>query len=77
MLMQTEAVDRTEGWVWWLLLVGALIIVFLFLMILRRHLLRPMPHTPTDTTDAWTEAGRRLKVPPAGEDEDPSAEDRS
>jgi hypothetical protein len=34
-----------------------------------------MHHTPSDTTDAWTEAGRRLQAPPPGEDADETPED--
>ncbi len=54
---------RAEGWVWLLAVVGVLVLVLLVLSILRRLLLRPMPHRPTDTTDAWAEAGRRLQTP--------------
>jgi len=54
---------RAEEWVWLLVVVGALVLVLLVLSVLRRRLLRPMPHRPTDTTDAWTEAGRRLQTP--------------
>jgi hypothetical protein len=55
---------RAEGWFWWLVVVICLVLVLLLLGMVRRHFLRPMPHTPTDTADAWSEAGRRLRVPP-------------
>jgi hypothetical protein len=55
---------RAEGWLWWSILVGCIVIVFLIVGVVRRRLVRPMPHTPSDTTDAWREAGRRLAVPP-------------
>lgn len=54
---------RTVGWAWWLALVLCIAIGFLLLGVLRRRLLRPMRHRPSDTTDAWREAGRRLQVP--------------
>lgn len=56
---------RAEGWAWWLILVLILLVVFVVVAALRRRFLKPMKHEPTDTTDAWVEAGRRLKVPPA------------
>jgi hypothetical protein len=40
-------------------------IALLAVMAVRRRLVRPMPHEPSDTTDAWAEAGRRLQAPPA------------
>ncbi len=67
-LMPVAMEPRAEGWVWLLAVVGALVLVLLVLSILRRRLLRPMPHAPTDTTDAWKEAGRRFQTP-APEDE--------
>ena len=42
--------------------------LYLLFGVLRRLLLRPMKHTPTDTTDAWAEAGRRLKIEPEDDD---------
>jgi len=69
-MILAEAADvaaRSEGWLWWAVLVGALVILLLALGALRRRLVRPMLHTPTDTTDAWAEAGRRMKVPPQKE----------
>ena len=55
---------RGEGWAWWMVLVAGLILVFLLLSVLRRRLVQPMDHKPSDTTDAWAEAGRRLSVKP-------------
>lgn len=67
---------RGEGWAWWLVLVACLILVFLFLSVLRRRLVQPMDHKPSDTTDAWAEAGRRLSLKSADEDaEDAESED--
>jgi membrane protein implicated in regulation of membrane protease activity len=67
---------RGEGWAWWLVLVVCLILVFLLLSVLRRRLVRPMDHKPSDTTDAWAEAGRRLSVKPDDQNEqDSQAED--
>jgi hypothetical protein len=67
---------RTEGWVWWIILVLALgMFLLLLVSILRRHLVRPMPLKPSDTTDAWREAGRRLPVPPPDGEADESSED--
>jgi len=51
-----------------MVLVACLIFVFLLLSVLRRRLVRPMGHKPSDTTDAWTEAGRRLSVKPDDEE---------
>jgi len=65
-----EAVDsaaRSEGWVLWLVLVGGLVVLLMILGAVRRRLIRPMRHTPTDTTDSWVEAGRRLQTPPKDE----------
>lgn len=55
---------RTEGWLWWSVVVGAIIVVLLLLTLVRRRLIRPLPRSPSDTTDSWAEAGRRLPVPP-------------
>ncbi len=66
---------RAEGWIWGLIIVTGLIAVLFAVISLRRHLMRPMPHAPSDTTDAWKEAGRRMAVPPPGQDE-PDSEDR-
>lgn len=60
--------DRIEAWLWVLMLVVVLIMVMLVLAVVRRRLVRPMPRRPTDTTDAWKEAGRRLAVPPPADD---------
>ncbi len=51
-----------EAWWLWLLVVGLAVVVGLLVAWLRRWLLRPMRHTPSSTTDAWTEAGRRFHV---------------
>jgi hypothetical protein len=47
-----------------MVLVACLIFVFFLLSVLRRRLDRPMDHKPSDTTDAWAEAGRRFSVKP-------------
>ena len=60
--------SRSEGWVWFFAVVGCLVLVLLVLSVLRRRLLKPMSHAPSDTTDAWKEAGRRFQTP-ASEDE--------
>jgi len=65
----TEA--RSEGWVWFLAVVACLVLVLLILSIVRRRLLRPMSHAPSDTTDAWKEAGRRLQTPATDDEEAP------
>ncbi|HUX02427.1 MAG: hypothetical protein WBD63_11835 [Phycisphaerae bacterium] len=66
---------RGEGWVWWLSLVTVLVLVGLLVAVLRRRLLHPMTHEPSDTSDAWTEAGRRIPLKPADKDsEDGDAE---
>jgi hypothetical protein len=56
-------------WVLLSLVVGLVVIAVVLLGLLRRRLLRPMPRRPSDTTDSWTEAGRRLQVPPPDEDQ--------
>lgn len=63
-LSSANSEGREEGWLWWFVLVAGLVVVLLALLMMRRRLVRPLAHTPTDTTDAWAEAGRRLKVPP-------------
>jgi len=55
---------RLEGWLWWVMLVACLLVLLLVLATLRRRFVRPMPHTPSDASDAWAEAGRRLTIPP-------------
>jgi len=62
---QTDPQARIEAWMWLLIVVGVFIGMLLVIGIVRRRLIRPMAHTPSDTADAWTEAGRRLPVPPA------------
>jgi membrane protein implicated in regulation of membrane protease activity len=64
MLAAADAEARLEGWVWWAMLVACLLVVLLALVTLRRFLIRPMSHKPSDTSDAWAEAGRRLRVAP-------------
>lgn len=78
MAAAADAEARLEGWVWWAVLVACLLVMLLALITLRRFLIRPMAHKPSDTSDAWAEAGRRLRVPPPpakpgaeSEDEDP------
>ena len=66
---------RGEGWAWWMVLVAGLILVFLLLSVLRRRLVQPMDHKPSDTTDAWAEAGRRLSVKPDGRNGQDSEEE--
>ena len=63
---------RGEGWVWWLGLVAVLALAALLVLVLRRRLLRPMTHEPTDTTDSWVEAGRRVPLKPPAEDSEDS-----
>jgi hypothetical protein len=69
---------REEGWLWWIVLVLCVVLVFLLVAVVRRRLLSPMAHTPSDTTDSWTEAGRRFRLPeddkgkkPGGEEDRP------
>ncbi len=66
------ASPQGQVWTLWALLVfGMVVLVFLLFGIVRRRLVRPMRHTPSDLTDAWTEAGRRMKAEaPGGEDEE-------
>ena len=61
---------RLEGWLWWVTLVVCLVVVLLVLATLRRRFVRPMSHTPSDTSDAWAEAGRRLAAPPPDDKSD-------
>ena len=67
LLLVTDLEPREQGWAWWLLLVAGLVVMFLVLISVRRRSLRPLNHRPTDTTDAWVEAGRRFHLPPAAE----------
>jgi len=77
-LSAASAEARDEGWFWWFALVAGLAIAMLVVMLLRRRLVRPLSRTPTDTTDAWAEAGRRLQVPPAeGSDQGPPGKKES
>jgi hypothetical protein len=61
-----------EAWWLWVTVVALGIVVALLVAWLRRWLLRPMRHTPTSTTDAWTEAGRRFRMPDEARDNDTS-----
>jgi len=63
---------REQGWFWWAALVLCVVLLLLLLAVVRRRLLLPMRHRPSDTTDAWQEAGRRFRVP---EDEKGAASD--
>jgi len=58
-----------------MVLVAGLILVFLLLSVLRRRLVQPMDHKPSDTTDAWAEAGRRLSLEPDDENGKDSEEE--
>jgi len=55
---------QVEGWVLWIAVVACITVALLLVSMLRRRFLKPMPHEPSDTTDAWVEAGRRMTVPP-------------
>jgi hypothetical protein len=55
---------RAEGWLLWIGLVLTLALVLAVVTLVRRMLIRPMPRSPSDTSDAWSEAGRRMPVPP-------------
>jgi len=59
-----DSVARGEGWILWIGLVLALALVLAVMARVRRMLIRPMPRSPSDTSDAWSEAGRRMPVPP-------------
>jgi hypothetical protein len=63
-LAATDPAARLEGWLWWIALVVGIAVVLLVLAAIRRFLVRPMSHKPSDTSDAWAEAGRRLPPPP-------------
>ena len=65
---------REEAWVWWLALVFGTVLVALVFVVLRRRFLSPMPHKPSDTTDSWKEAGRRVAMPKSGPKETPGQE---
>jgi len=69
--LAADLAPRAEGWMWFLAVVGFIVLVLLVLNVLRRRLVRPMSHTPSDTTDAWAEAGRRFRPPPADDDDKP------
>jgi|WetSurMetagenome_2_1015567.scaffolds.fasta_scaffold1892927_2 hypothetical protein len=66
----TDILDpHVEGWIWWVLIILGLFAVLLVIGILRRRLVQPMRNTPSDTTDSWKEAGRRMTAPPATEED--------
>ena len=65
---------RLEGWLWWAILVASLLVLLLVLLTFRRRFVKPMLHKPSDTSDAWAEAGRRLAAPPPEDASD--SEDR-
>jgi hypothetical protein len=79
MTIPAEATDvldpHVEGWIWWALLVIGLIIISIAVAVLRRRFVQPMRHTPSDTTDSWQEAGRRLATPPADDIDRPEEPD--
>jgi hypothetical protein len=66
---------RAEGWLLLGTLVICLLVLLLVLATLRRRFVRPMPHKPSDTSDAWAEAGRRLAGPPPADESDSDSED--
>jgi len=75
-LAAASAEAREEGWFWWFATVAGLAIALLVVMAVRRRLVRPMPLEPSDTTDAWAEAGRRLKVPKAQKPGEAASDDK-
>ena len=70
-----ELDTQEEDWALVGMLVLAIALFLLVLSVMRRRLLRPMDHRPSDTTDAWAEAGRRLPPPPPETDENPSEDE--
>jgi len=56
-----------EAWWLWVTVVAVGVVAGLIIAWLRRVLLQPFRHGPTDTTDAWAEAGRRFRLPEADE----------
>jgi hypothetical protein len=71
-----ELDPHTEGWLWLGVLVVSLVVILILLGMVRRWFMAPMKHTPSDTSDAWKEAGRRLPVPPDEPDENELPEDK-
>jgi len=61
-----------EAWWLWLTVVAVAVLLALVVAWLRRCLLRPMRHTPTSTTDAWAEAGRRFQTDATPDDDGPA-----
>jgi hypothetical protein len=55
---------RTEGWIWFVVLILSIVVILSLVSVVRRMLLKPMEHRPSDISDAWAEAGRRLAPPP-------------
>jgi hypothetical protein len=68
---------REQGWIWWAVLVLCLAVGSLLVAVVRRRLLAPMKHGPSDTTDSWREAGRRLQVPEGEEGGKDGADEES
>lgn len=60
------------AWALWITVVALAVVAGLLVAWLRRWLLRPMRHRPSSTTDAWAEAGRRLRVTDEAPDDDSS-----
>jgi len=61
------------AWALWLGVVALATLAVLMVAWLRRWLLRPMSHGSSDLTDAWTEAGRRFRLPEESADDKPNA----
>ena len=65
---------KAQAWAWWWLFVIGLIVglcaLGLVFLHLRKRLLPPMSHRPTDTSDAWAEAGRRMPTPAEDDEKD-------
>jgi len=69
-LPETKA--REAGlWLWAVLSVGlAVLLVFVALIAVRYHRSRRRREEPSDMTDAWAEAGRRVQAPKEPSDGD-------
>jgi len=62
---RTREQAKREAWALWIVVtLGLFLILFLgAVLVVRRVRPRPMPRTgPTDNTDLWQEAGRRIKL---------------